>query len=319
MFRSLFVLVLFCLGYNVLGDDKTAEFSRDLEMKVSLSAEEVIQFEPVILKVSVRNVSHQNQKIYRALDPNRKYLKVFLIDSDGKHRQLKTSDIVNGEVESMELPTWVNRKGGVGTGVHRRILLSSNPGAWLDTPGKYKVYATFNYAEGKKVGSPVAAELTVKAAEGVNKDALERFRGFPQAKFIAKQTNCPDIANEFKAVIDKHSESAYVPWCYYLLARGFQNREVGHPLSNARNARMYYQALLKRFPEFPLKREVEYEIAREGFRLEKTDESLYEVKRLIKLDPLADNYEAELFLLYEARRVFDSAKGEITYEDLPSH
>ena len=94
----------------------------------------------------------------------------------------------------------------------------------MDIPGEYMVHATFDY--GKKNAKPLRSKpvtLTIKPAEGIDKEALTLFRGYPQAKFLAMSTNAAVVGEEFEAVIKKYPKSVYTPWCYYILGWAWQD------------------------------------------------------------------------------------------------
>lgn len=167
-------------------------------------------------------------------------------------------------------------------------------------------------------------QISVKKPGETDRVALERLRGFPQAKFLARGTNCSAIADEFRVVLQRYPKSTYTPWCHYFLGRYYQFQPGGDDKARAINARLYYGALLRKFPEFPLKVELKYEMARELFRLEKADDAVYEIKRLAKFDPIANNRDTELFLLYEARRIIGEVEDgnqekELSFLQLPNH
>jgi hypothetical protein len=288
----------------------------DLLLQLSLSKEEIVQCEPVVIKAWVRNISDKPQKIFRAFDTSSDQLKVFLVDAEEKTHEYKWNIIDCGPLGEMEL---ANRLESVQGSVHTRLILAAAPDTLLDTPGKYQVYVTYSYAKEKKLWStPVT--LTVKPAEGVDKQALERFRGWPQAKLLSKATTCQDIADEFEAVIQLYPESVYVPWCYYFVGWADQHRKEYDEKTRAIKSTDRYETLLEKFPDFPMKAEVKYEIARELFRLGKADEALLDLKRMSELS--RRNREVNLFLFYNTRAVLGTlgdGNTKVGYDDFPAH
>ena len=286
----------------------------DLELGISVSKKEIVQFEPVAVMVWVTNVSKNPQKVMRAFDLSYGILTLWVEDSSGKIERIQPFGAADFIPAYMTLVPY-----RTGSGVHHRIMLSGLPGSWMDKPGKYRLYAKFAYAKGKEVGSS-AAELTIKEADGVNKEALTRFRGFPQALFMSGVSTCPEIGFEFESVIQRYPKSDYVPWCYYILGRANQNSLRIPEQARAKQAREQYAALLKKFPDFPLKLEIQYEMARELFRLGEEDEAIREIEKLVQFRE--DNPNSELFLFYEARRILGlSGDGnhKVQFETLPSH
>ena len=237
-----------------------------LELKLSLSKNQIVQLEPIALTVSVQNLSKEPQNLYLIFNRDAQYLRIYLTTSEGKTHWLNTRLIAcEGSDPETLSPKDV---------IRYRLMLSDGPHSWMDTPGEYKLHITFACLKDPKPLESKPLKLTVKAAKGVDNEALDRFRGYAQAEFLTSGATCDAIlAEQFRFVTEKYPKSVYTPWCYYALGRAAQNQPFPLPFSTAAEAIGYYRRLLKDYPKFPMKTEVEYEIARELFRLGKDDEA----------------------------------------------
>lgn len=301
------LVALWCIVGSSL---EAEESSNALELRLSLSKRQIVQFEPVVLEVSVTNRSAKPQQIYNTLDLDWLYLKVFVTDSAGKEFQLGTGGISDGIPgrETIAADPANNT-------LRHKILLTPFPKSWMDTPGDYKLHATFDYGKDVKPLKSNTVGLKVKPTEGINKKALERFRGRLQASFLANKSTCPPIAEEFEAVIKEHPKSIYVPWCYYVLGRASQHQKRVPERARAVEASEYFRRLLEKHPKFPLTTEVRYEIARELLRLGQRDDALR------RIDDLAGKHSD--FLVFRnansALEYLRDNEREITAEQLPPH
>lgn len=261
MFLTFRILAVCVFGF-ITGSARGEDNPPKLELKLSLSKSEIVQLEPIALTISVQNLSKEPQKIHRIFDPDWQYLKIFLTTTDGKAIWLRSGLIKDGRPNTYTLPPK-----GRNDVIRYRLLLSGQPKDWMDTPGEYKLHITFDYAKDSEPLTSKPVKLTVKPAEGIDKEALDRFRGYPQAEFLARGSTAQAIAEQFRFVVQKYPKSVYTPWCYYILGWAAQNDPFVSQSSRATNARDYYGRLLKDYPKFPMKTEVEYEMARELLRL----------------------------------------------------
>ncbi len=293
MCKAVLVCAALLLPLNLFGDDPDPDHKPDpeLELELSLPKKEIVQFEPLVITISVENQSEQPRKISRAFDPCWHYLKVFVTDPAGRVHHLGGGVICCGFGGTLTLPPK-----GRNNAIHLRMLLTPSPNTWLDTPGKYQLNATFQAGDNNGPLVAQTATLTIKPAEGVDKKALKLFRGEDQAEFLANQTTSPKIGKHFETLIQDYPKSVYVPWCYYVLGRAAQRQD--HILYEDRGeaVRKYYKHLLETDSKFPLKTEVEYEMARELIRMEKPDAAKRAIEKLIQ-----NNSELYLF-----RRVTES-------------
>ena len=288
------------------------EPEKSLELGVSLSKKEIVQFEPVVLDVSVTNRSKKPQQVVGTWDLDWLYLKISVTDSTGKdvfHR-------INGAVADGIPSKVIIAAGPRDNSLHHRIVLTASPGTWMDKPGDYKLQATFDY--GNKKAKPLKSNtvnLAIKPAQGIDKQALTRFRGYPQAKFLAMSTNAAVVGEEFEAVIKKYPKSVYTPWCYYILGWAWQDYDRIPERQRALAAQEYFGELLRKYPKFPLKIEAEYELARALYRLGERE------KALKQIDDLAGKH-SDLLLFRNVNRSLewyrDNGK-EIPVEELPPH
>ena len=306
-----FRLLTFCVFGLIVAPAQGAETPSKLELKLSLSKTEIVQYEPVILKVWVKNVSNKPQQISRGLELIWDDLHIKITNAAGKLFHYGPSVLVDGSPGEELLSA-----DGPENAFQHRIMLFAFPGNWLDTPDKYKLHTTFDYGKtGTKPLTSNTVTLTIKPAKGVNEQALTRLRGYPQSRFLQGSTTDFAIADEFKAVIQKYPQSIYTPWCYYILALADQTRESRPDKQRALAARRNYEQLLKKYPKFPLKTEVKYEMARELLRMGKREEALKQI------DDLAGKHP-DLLLFRNVNRTLewyrDNGK-EIPVEELPPH
>ena len=271
LFRLLTVSLLGLLVVPARAEDPK------LRLKLSLSKSEIAQLEPIALTISVKNLSNETQKIHRVFEPSADYLRIFLTTKDGKNTWLQSgldSDVVPRPYTLPPKDT-----------IRYRMMLSDGPHSWMDTPGEYKLHITFDCLKDAKPLESKPVKLTVKAAKGVDKEALDRIRGYPQAGFLERLTTDAIIAEQFKIVTRKYPKSVYTPWCYYILGWASQNDPFVAQSSRSTNARNYYGRLLKEYPEFPMKTEVEYEMACELFDLGDDEAARDQLKDLASKHP----------------------------------
>ncbi len=174
-----------------------------LELKLSVSKSEIVQLEPIVLTVSVQNLSKEPQKIYPIFDPDAHYLKIFLTTDEGK-----TSWVRSGLISDISCKPYTFSPKDV---IRYRLMLSGQPKDWTDRPGEYKLHITFSCLKDAKPLESKPVKLTVKPAEGVDKEALDRFRGYPQAEFLARGSTAEAIAEQFRFVIRKFLERSLYP------------------------------------------------------------------------------------------------------------
>lgn len=310
MWKTAFVFLL--LPHNLFGDEL------DFELGVCVSRKEIIEFEPVVLIVSVINLSGERQTIHRALDPRQQYLKIHIIDPDGKTHVWNPPRIKHRGIGYMTL--------GPHEAVHHQLILTRAQDGWLNQSGKYQLAATYDY--GPDAEEPLAssfATLTIKPAEGVNTKALEKFSRHLQKGVLTEPNTTPAATEDLKSIIRDYPKSDYAPWCYYMLGWAAQHQPAVDNKTRANEARKYYGKLLEKHSKFPLKNEVKYEMARELFRFGKRHDAIQKIEQLVDKDRQmqANNFvAAELFLLYEAREVLSRCKSKnqaVTFEKLPSH
>lgn len=247
----------------------------NLELKLSLSKSEIVQLEPIALTISVQNLSNEPQEIVSPVfDPDAQHLKIFVTTKDGKSTWLRS-----GTVKCIYTGTTTFSPKDV---IRYRLLLSGEPKEWMDTPGEYQLHITFLCLKDPKPLESQPVKLTVKPAEGIDKEALDRFRGYPQALFLGMRTTAPAIGGQFRIVTQEFPKSVYAPWCYYILGWSMQNsREAfASDASQAVAARDYYGQLLEKYPKFPLKTEVEYEMARELLRMGEDEGGIEQIEDL---------------------------------------
>ena len=304
----LFRLLAICaLGFAVAparGEDPNSK----LELKLSLSKSEIVQLEPIALIISVQNLANEAQDIYPIFDRHYQHLKVYVTSPSGNENELRLGGVADGWI-----PPYPLAKKGV---IRYRMMLSGQPKGWMDTPGEYKLHITFLCLKNPKLLKSKPVKLTVKPAEGVDKEALDRFRGYPQADFLERGTRADAIAEQFRFVIRKYPKSVYTPWCYYILGWAAQNDSVSAPSAKAVNAIGYYERLLKEYPKFPMKTEVEYEMARESLWLGKDDEAAID-----QIEDLASKHsDLWLFRRVNMKLKYYRDKGrEIPDDDWPMH
>ncbi len=243
-----------------------AEKPPKVELKLSLSKSEIVQFEPIVLTIAVRNLSKEPEQIHLKFDPIAQYLRIFVTSELGKTKRIKPDIISNVYVGPHEF--------GPKDVIRYRLMLSGKPHDWMDTPGEYKLHITFDCLKDAKRLESESVKLTIKAAEGVDKEALDRFRGYPQATFLDRGSTAEAIAGQFRFITQKYPKSVYTPWCYYILGWAMQNRRADFASDSlqAEAAIDYYERLLREYPKFPMKTEVEYEIARESLRAAAKDD-----------------------------------------------
>ena len=283
----------------------------NIELKLSLSKSEIVQLEPIALTISVKNLSKEPQEIYPTFDRAAQHLIIIVTTNDGKTIEWHPGDII---IEDAVPNLYTLSPKDV---IRYRMMLSDEPHSWMDTPGEYKLHITFDCLKaGAKPLESKPVKLTVKAAEGIDKEALHRFRGYPQAEFLTYGSTCDAILfKQFVTVTQIYPKSVYTPWCYYALGRAAQS-DFTCPFSKVFHARDYYEQLLKRYPKFPMKTEVEYEMAREFLRLGKDDEAaINQIESLI-------NKHSDLWFLRQVNFTLESYRklGKIApAKELPKH
>jgi len=301
-------ILLSTSGHHVVRTDGIAK--PPMELRITLQQQSIVQCEPVVVFFELKNTSGEKQAFDPGIEPGQGNLIYRIVGPDGTVHRWHPPVVAMREGEKAVLKPNESMS-------HRDIVhYSGNWGFHFKQPGQYSVEATF--LAGRVKDEPLllrsnSVSVTARPAAGIDAKALERFGGHPQAKFALGTSTDFAIADEFEAIIRDYPTSVYAPWCYYFLARAWQNRFRDTPKIGAEKAIALYEESLDKHPKFPLTIEVRYQIAKEMLYLERRTEGLERIEELIAAHP-------NLRLLQRAKRAIEGLRKEgheVTAQQLP--
>lgn len=274
-----FVVALVCMRSAGAEEEKTG-----LKLHLSLAADEIKQFAPLVAKIRIENTSAENRTVYSNPRPEFGNLTYRIPGPGGRQRRLEP-------VSMAAVPKHQQKVLAAGEGLeHHQWILWSGGAFHFDQPGAYSIQASSRFNE---LDSNIV-KFRVSPAEGVDQKALEHWRGNPQALFALGATSDYTIAQEFEAILRDYPESVYTPWCYYFLGEAWQRRAESDELGRLRKtgieyfsqkALALYEELLKKEPDFPRKVEISYEMAKERLRFGEREKAFAEIDRLTEKHP----------------------------------
>ncbi|MCA9072636.1 MAG: hypothetical protein KDA84_27120, partial [Planctomycetaceae bacterium] len=206
MRKAIFVVMLATWTLNLPAQEPDPDDRPDpeLELELTLAQEEIVQFEPLVYEITVRNLSDNPQEVSTEFDRCWQTLKIHLTDPAGKTSYLGTGLICCGLGGKMTLPP----KRWRGSVHHQNLFLPFSDG-WLGTPGRYQLHATFSAVTGMKPLESKLVPLTIKPAKGDDKEVLKILRGKDHAKFLSCMFGDGKIAKDFETLIQKYPKSHY--------------------------------------------------------------------------------------------------------------
>ncbi len=110
------------------------------------------------------------------------------------------------------------------------------------------------------------------------------------------------IAHDLDGIRYKYPESRYAPWCLFLLGRGWQLRQRKYEERAKREAVAAFEKLLADYPEFPMRVEAYYYLAKAQYEIDPTVENLEIIQTMI-------DQHSDLWLLQLAKEQIDIRKA----------
>lgn len=271
-----------CLAALLLNGQSSGYCAADdpdgLVLSIAVHKRQIIQYEPVVLTVSIANRSRQDKKVVAHLDPSWGFLSLFVDLPTGRRCPIRPFVQSCGQARYVTLSS--------GQQIHHRfyLLYSKGVGYIFKEKGRYRVHVRFRPGTtGSRFVSATSPDLFVSApTKEVDEYALRHWRGGPQALFALGLTTDNAIAREFSTVARKFPGSTYAPWSYYFCGRAALRQELndGPSKGGLNGVLVYYRPLLDKYPKFPLRMEAKLDLAEIYYYLGKTDVSTRILKEI---------------------------------------